>query len=123
MKKIVLLIAFIIITASLFAADYCQGTVTNNCGGVEDAYVGMYFWTQEYGWLEIDYVRNNPETGYYSLCFEDEEYRGTIKVTAYLDRGVNISKYYDWNGGSIICNFVYVPGHQDWWFNWYIGAG
>ncbi|NQV19337.1 MAG: hypothetical protein HQ534_12445 [Armatimonadetes bacterium] len=115
MRKFIFIVLFAIMTMGLFAANYCSGTVKNNGGGVEGAYVGLYIWTQEYGWLEIDYVRNNSITGFYQCCFQDDEYGRDIqlKVTAYLDRGVDLTKYVTYNGGSIIVNFVYVPGYPD----------
>jgi len=112
---IISIMAILLLASNLFAADYCSGTVKNNCGGVEGAWVGLYIWDSIYGWLEIDYVRNNSITGFYQCCFQDDEYGrdAQLKVTAYLDRGVDLTKYVTYNGGSIIVNFVYVPGYPD----------
>ena len=113
MKRVIILVALVIITTSLFASDYCTGTVKNNTGGVEDAGVYMCVWDPNYGWVSIDSCQNDPITGYYSLDFADNT-RSNLRISAYIqDHGVTIRKYRTWSGGSITVNFVYTPGHQD----------
>jgi len=114
MKKIILLVALVLIAASLFASDYCTGTVKNNEGGIEDAGVYMCFWNTNYGWINIDSCHNNPIDGSYSLDFADGETSYNLRVSAYIDdHDVTIHKYFWWSGGSIVVNFVYTPGNQN----------
>ena len=115
MKKIILLIALILITASLFAADYAYGTILNNEGNRQQASASLYIMTPM-GWMEIDWdMQNDPVTGAYHLCFEGLQGPQYVKVEATIwCSGVKLAKYYNWTDGQdIVCNFIYQPVHQD----------